>query len=386
MKVAFLTTDNRSPFKEFHKTRPWFGPAPEALIAGFEGMPGLELHIVSCIRQPVESPQKLADNIWFHSLHVPKLGWMRTLYQGCIRATRRKLQEIQPDIVHGQGTELDCGISAVLGGFPNVITIHGNMAELARLFGSKPGSFYWLAGKLENFALKRTHGVFCNSGYTEGLVTARNPRVWRVANALHPRYFEPAQLARSPGRERPMLLNVGLITERKRQLELLRVVRTLADRGLEFELVFVGQTLAGDPYAQAFLEQIRPLEERGCARYAGTRTTAELIEMYDQAAGLVHCPYEESFGLVVAEALARGLRLFASRTGGVVDISEGIPGVELFAASDWDGLTEGLASWISQNCPRAVGAAELMRQRYHPAVIARMHLDIYRQVLQNPKS
>src|SRR5690349_18814317 len=116
MKVVQLTTDNRSPFKEFHKIRPWFGPAPEALIAGFEQVPEIELHIVSCIRQPVESPVKLADNIWFHSLHVPKLGWMRTLYQGCIRATRRKVQEIQPDIVHGQGTELDCAISAVFSG------------------------------------------------------------------------------------------------------------------------------------------------------------------------------------------------------------------------------------------------------------------------------
>ena len=48
----------------------------------------------------------------------PKIGWLRTLYQGCVRATRRKLREIQPDIVHGQGTERDCAIGAVLSGFP----------------------------------------------------------------------------------------------------------------------------------------------------------------------------------------------------------------------------------------------------------------------------
>jgi hypothetical protein len=48
-----------------------------------------------------------------------------------------KLKDIQPDIVHGQGTERDCAIRAVFSGYPNVIPIHGNMAELARLFRAR---------------------------------------------------------------------------------------------------------------------------------------------------------------------------------------------------------------------------------------------------------
>ena len=63
---------------------------------------------------------------------VPKIGWMRTLFQGCVRATRKKIREIQPDIVHGQGTEADCAMSAVFSGFPNVLTLHGNMRAVAR--------------------------------------------------------------------------------------------------------------------------------------------------------------------------------------------------------------------------------------------------------------
>src|SRR5580765_2442555 len=108
MRVAFLTTDNRGPFKQYDSTIPWFGMAPEALLQGFAHLPEVEVHIVSCARMRMQSPEKLAPNIFFHSLCVPKVGWMTTLYQGCIRATRKKLREIQPDIVHGQGTELDC--------------------------------------------------------------------------------------------------------------------------------------------------------------------------------------------------------------------------------------------------------------------------------------
>src|SRR2546422_7416290 len=104
MKIAFITTDSREHFHEYHKTAPYFGTAPQALLAGMAGLPDLEVHVLSCLQEPVTSPPKLAENIFYHGLLVSKLGWMRTGYQGCVRAVRRKLREVQPDLVHGQGT------------------------------------------------------------------------------------------------------------------------------------------------------------------------------------------------------------------------------------------------------------------------------------------
>ena len=104
MKVAILTTDNREHYKDYETQEPSFGTAPEALMQGFALTPEAEVHVVSCVRRKVKSPAKLAPNIFFHSLYVPKIGWMRTGYQGCIRAVRKKLTDLQPDIVHGQGT------------------------------------------------------------------------------------------------------------------------------------------------------------------------------------------------------------------------------------------------------------------------------------------
>ena len=181
MKIALLITDNREPSKQHGLAEPIFGAAPAALLQGFAALPEIEVHVVSCLRQPVRSPEKLAPNIFYHSVVVPKFGWMRTGYQGCIRATRRKLREIQPDIVHGQGTELHCGISAVFSGCPNVLTIHGNMRSVATYYAARPGSFLWLAARLEAFTLRRTGGVFCNSAYTEELVSPLlKATAWRM--------------------------------------------------------------------------------------------------------------------------------------------------------------------------------------------------------------
>ena len=99
MRIVILTTDIREPFKLYDRPVPEFHSAVAALLQGFALIPEVEVHVVSCVRQPVQSPAKLAPNIFYHSLVVPKIGWMNTLFQGCIRATRKKIRELAPDLV-----------------------------------------------------------------------------------------------------------------------------------------------------------------------------------------------------------------------------------------------------------------------------------------------
>jgi len=379
MKIALITTDNREHFKDYSCPMPYFGTAPEALLQGFKEISGTEVHVISCIREPVAAPCALEPNNFFHSLQVRKFGWMTTLYQGCIRAIRCCLQRVRPDIVHGQGSERECAIGAVASGFPNVVTIHGNMAELARLFHAPFGSFGWLAARLEDFALRRTGGVFCNSEYTQGLVRLRARKTWRVPNAIRAQFFAPAAVPHPA--DECILLNVGLISPRKRQLELLDVAARLREQGLHFKFHFIGHVNSEDVYGRKFLETIKPLEHAGCAAYLGPRNTHELIDCFDRSSALIHFPSEEAFGLVVAEALARDLKLFGSRTGGIKDIAAGVTGSELFDLNDWSGLTCAIAGWIRKGFPRLKGAAQVMGARYHPAIIARRHIEIYDEVL-----
>src|SRR5664280_58290 len=98
MKIAILLNDNRDAWRRYDLPKPIFGTAPEALLQGLEMLDGeIEVHVLSCTQQSLRAPEKIASNIFYHSLPVPKIGWLRSLYLGCIRATRRKLREIQPD-------------------------------------------------------------------------------------------------------------------------------------------------------------------------------------------------------------------------------------------------------------------------------------------------
>jgi glycosyltransferase involved in cell wall biosynthesis len=379
MRVVILTTDLRETFKTYAQPEPCMGIAPEALLQGFEKLQGVEVHVISCLQQPVSAPEKLIGNIRYHSLHVPKIGWMRTGYQGCIRAVRKKLREIQPDLVHGQGTERDCAISAAFSGFPNLVTVHGNMKAIAVFYRARPGSFFWLAARLETFALRKTGGVFCNSAYTENLVAPVARRIWRVPNCLRGDFFDPPAV--TPRGELPILLNVGLLSPYKRQTEILALAQRLWQRGLRFELQFAGSTETRTSYGADFMRRLAEAEKNGYARHLGSLPTDEMVEAFDRASALIHFPTEESFGLVVAEALARNVKLFAASVGGIVDLANGVEGPELFPAQDWAGLENAIARWLVAGCPRPVAASETMRLSCSPEIIARRHLDIYREFL-----
>ena len=254
IKCAVITTDARSPFGQLHQREPNLGTAPAALLEGFASCPGVAVHVISCTQQPVPAPEKLADNIWFHSLVVPKIGWLRTGYQGCIRAIRKKLKEIQPDIVHGQGTERDCAICAVFSGHPNVLTIHGNMRLIAKLNRARPFSFEWLAARLEAFTLPRSRGVVCITRYTRDAVAGLAKKTWLVPNAVDAGFFE---LRPEINPERPpTILCVGAICLRKNQNAFIRALDPLAEQR-KFRLTFLGGAAPDEPYGRDFFELVR---------------------------------------------------------------------------------------------------------------------------------
>jgi glycosyltransferase involved in cell wall biosynthesis len=372
--------DNREDARRYSEPEPRFGTAPEALLEGFEGVRECEVHVVSCVHKPVRSPAKLSDNIYYHSLVVPKWGWLRGAYLGCIRAARKKLREIKPDIVHGQGTERYCALCAVYSGFPNVVTIHGNMREIAKVNRARPLSYLWLAGRLERWTLARTGGVLCNSAYTRQNISPLARTAWMVPNAVREIFFSPPQgVPDSP----PVLLNIGVISLRKSQNELLELAARLHGRKAKFQMQFIGKLDERTAYGAEFRSRITWAQQEGYARYVAYKAEGELVELMDRAAGLVHFPKEEAFGLVVAEGLARNLKLFGARVGGIMDIAAGVEGAELFDPSDWAALEEAILKWLSTGSPRIKQGTEEMRNRYHPAVIARRHLEIYRQAIAN---
>lgn len=381
MRIVILTTDNREPHKDYANPQPHFGTAPTALLHGLALLPDIEIHVVACIRQPVTSPEKIAPNIYFHSLVVPKTGWMKTLFQGCIRAAREKIQEIKPDLVHGQGTEADCAMSAIFSGFPNVLTLHGNMRAVARVNRVPPFSYNWLAARLEGFVLPRTDGVVCITSYTQRAVETLARKTWIVPNAVDASFFDvpsAPDLSATPSG-----LCVGTIVRHKNQNDFIRALDPLA-RERKFKMLFASEP-SKDAYGAEFCQLVK---ERPWCEHIGFLNREQLKARLAAASFLALPTREDNCPMVVLEAMAAGVPALASAIGGVPDlIQHEVNG--LLCDPDKPETFRAAVTRLLEDRPFAARlAAEARAQalkRFHPLVIAREHVKIYREVVEKSR-
>ena len=377
MKIVILATDNREDNQDYALPEPSFHTALAALFQGFAQLPEVTVHVVACTQQPVKAPEKIAGNIYYHSLLVPKLGWLRTGYQGCIRAVRKKLREIQPDLVHGQGTERNCALSAVFGGFPNVLTIHGNMRHIARVNQARPGSFLWLAARLEGFTIPRTAGVVCITRYTREAVQPLARRTWLLPNAVDAGFFEvPTRLTPELP---PVILCVGTIDWRKNQNAFIRALDPLA-KAKKFKVVFLGRPDRG-AYGTEFLELVKT---RAWCEHVGFAGRAQVKEFFSKATALALPTREDNCPMVVLEAMAAGVPVLAANVGGVPDLIEPEKTGLFCDPTRPESFAAGVARLLddpAQAARLARTARAAARERFHPQIIAQRHLEIYREVL-----
>ncbi len=377
MKVAMLLTDNREEFHRYDKPEPFFGPAPTALLEGFAQVPELELHVISCAKKMMRAPDKIADNIWYHLLLVPQWGWLRSLYFGCVSAVGSKLRQIEPDIVHGQGTERYCGLAACFTGFPSVLTIHGNMRAIARLNHARPLSYQWLAARLEGFVVPRVEGVICISSHTREQVRSTARETWLIPNAVTKMFFHQH---RRRDVQLPTLLCVGTICELKNQNALISALNPLASK-TGFQLLFVGEGASTDPYYKRFHELVK---ERSWCKHLGFLNETEIKELLGEATALVLPSLEDNCPMVILEAAVSHVPILASRVGGIPDLIEHERTGLLFDPRDPGSIASAAQRYLA-NPEFAEKMASNAWQRAHvkfdPSNVATQHLEVYRSLI-----
>ena len=322
MRLALLTTDNRENYRRYELDKPYFGTAPEGLIEGFSKVPDLEVHVISCTQKAMASPSKLAENVWFHSLCVPKIGWLKSGYLGCARSIRKKLESINPDLIHAQGTERDCAISAVLSPYPRLLTIHGNLRLIKKQVGFKPFSAIWFQSILEGIVVPRFDGIICITNYTQEAVALEVKRTWVVPNAVDLSFLELGE-KRMRRRDEvnndknnnsgfksqvsgldfpPIILVVANVDERKNQNVFIRALDPLAKK-MNFEVRFFGNC-GVDAYGLEFLSLVK---ERSWSSYGGMIGREELRKEFSSATILALPTLEDNCPMVVLEAMAAGV-------------------------------------------------------------------------------
>jgi glycosyltransferase involved in cell wall biosynthesis len=199
-----------------------------------------------------------------------------------------------------------------------------------------------------------------------------------VPNAVDAGFFEVRPDA-NPERL-PTILCAGAICARKNQNAFIRALDPLAARQ-KFRLVFIGGASRAEAYCREFFEL---LGTRPWCEHAGIVGRDKLKSYLREAALLALPSLEDNCPMVVLEAMAAGAPVIAANVGGVPDlIEDGKTGLfcDPLDAASMSGAVERLLAQPPLARALAAEANRRARERFHPLVVARRHLEIYREVL-----
>jgi glycosyltransferase involved in cell wall biosynthesis len=145
------------------------------------------------------------------------------------------------------------------------------------------------------------------------------------------------------------LLCVAAVIPGKGHDVLLDALATTTD--LSWDCLCVGSTDRDPAFAESLRRRVLDGELADRVRFAGPRINADLYCSYASADLLVLPSRAETYGMVVTEALARGLPVVAADVGGVAEaLGHGAGGIKpglLVPPDDPAALAAGLRAWLS---------------------------------------
>ena len=303
----------------------------------------------------------------------------------------RLLRRERFDVVHThcRNADLHGGLAARATGTPHVAHLRGLLVD-----GDGATANGWV-DRLHRTLLRRSacrvvaiseavrrRALALLGGAPERIVTVRNGvDVTRFRAARRPAAAVRAELAIPDGA--PLLLAIGTFGRCKGQdvaIDALARMARRSDRRGAPHLVLVGE----GPDRSALEAQATRLGIAGRVRFAGLRERDDVADLLHAADLFVHAARWEGFGRVVAEAMAAGRPVVATRVGGLPEIvADGATGI-LIEPEQPDALAHAADELLADR-PRAqrIGraAADFAARELDVSATARKLAGVLREVV-----
>jgi len=305
-----------------------------------------------------------------------------------VRKARKLVAELKPDIVHGQeiGWPGDIAVKCS----PNsVVTVHGLIHVEIRMSARtkfRDKLRVKAIDALVRRVLRRAKVVISISKYD-------NQELGRLIQGTPVSIANPTGLeffALAPSRpSEPRLLFAGVLSPRKNVVGLLNAFAQVRQAVPEARLIMVGPVgpqRSDHDYAQTVQDRVTSLALGDSVDIVGFVDDDRLRHEIATARAVVLFSREETAPTIIAQAMAAGKPVVASRVGGVPEmVNDGESGFVVESA-DETALAERMLTLLNdQDLSLRMGARghELALRRFNPEAVARQTVEAYRIVLNS---
>ena len=226
----------------------------------------------------------------------------------------RAMRSAAPDVVHAHWA-YEFAWAALRSGLPHVVTCHDAPALIARMSsGFKRGGYRWLRAGMARHVLRHSECVTAVSPYMQAQIQGwcKVP-VALVPNPVDRKAFAMRRRA-EPGRARVCMVCNGW-DERKNPQPALQAFDVLTRTHPHAELVLCGHGFGPGEEAERWW---RAEGLQGRIQFLGSTRHADVLDLMSRSDVLLHSSLEESFGVVIVEAMAMGLPVVAGAASGAV--------------------------------------------------------------------
>jgi sugar transferase (PEP-CTERM/EpsH1 system associated) len=293
-------------------------------------------HTVIALTEATEFSDRLTDGVDIHSIHK-KPGKDLGAYLRLLKL----LRELKPDIVHtrNMGT-LDCAFVAFLARVP--VRIHGEHGwDVFDPDGASP-KYRFMRRILHRFVHRFVTVSEDLKRWLVGVVGIPEAKVQHICNGVDTERFRPGK---ATDRSTSGVVNIGSVTRFsaiKDPLNLVEAFINIRQSDDKSQLVMIGD---GELYEPA-LQRLREAGLEEAAWLPGSRDDIpELLRSMDV---FVLGSLREGISNTVLEAMASGLPVIASKTGGNPElVEEGVSGI-LVPPGDRNALASAICTYLQE--------------------------------------
>ena len=347
----------------------------------------IELHVVSCVKGLKKKKIEVRDQVIFHWLPTKSRFYLARATTVDLLRVRREYEEINPDLIHAQGFSEYALASN--GKIPLLLSIHGIESLVPTTFSLNHfsgfvGYYRRLIGKyISLHSLQQADAIICNSGkYVTNILESllKSKKKYYVFNPIADDFFH----LQSPVKNSSNILWVGNIHERKNLIDLIRAFAKVVGHFPETQLLIVGE-VSEPGYQNRMVEEIQKYNLQTKIRFLGKISQSDLLRIYQESTLFVMTSIEETAPMALAQAMAAGKPIVATRVGGIPwMVEDGRSGV-LVTPGDIEGLSDAIRKILSdKNLQDVMGkAGKLLAVEYFSATkVAERTTQVYFEMIK----
>lgn len=291
------------------------------------------------------------------------------------------LKKLNPDIVHGIGTDHEYAYIAATSNFRHVITIHGVMKQIVKKYNSPWYSSFRMFAKFEPKAVQNTKHIISINPYVSEQFNDFKGTFHQIENPIHIDFFSQQTC------EEFDLCFIGMYNKGKRLLNLIKAVDQLKLNHPDISLAVVGSSRDKN-YDNTIQDYVKNKKISNYVKFFGQLEQKEVAKIIAKTKILVVPSIQETAPMVIAEAMALGKPVVATNVGGIKYMLRDKETGFLIPPDNISKIVEKTDLLLKdKNLRLKMGekAKEIALNTFHPDSVAKKTYLVYKQILEEKR-